>query len=125
MLGRAGRLYASSGLYHQSYVGPSDSLDYATNTLAHVPAYMLLMRWRLVVATSAASRMSPVVPKGRRAAPQPHRARPTGQAYVRMPVSLHQKLIESAEREGVSLNQYIVATLAAAERWSSRDNAET
>jgi predicted HicB family RNase H-like nuclease len=36
-----------------------------------------------------------------------------------MPVSLHQKLIESAEREGVSLNQYIVATLAAAERWSS------
>lgn len=38
-----------------------------------------------------------------------------------MPVSLHQKLIESAEREGVSLNQYIVATLAAAERWSSRD----
>jgi predicted HicB family RNase H-like nuclease len=37
-----------------------------------------------------------------------------------MPVSLHQKLIESAEREGVSLNQYIVATLAAAERWSSR-----
>lgn len=30
-----------------------------------------------------------------------------------MPVSLHQKLTESAEREGVSLNQYIVATLAA------------
>jgi hypothetical protein len=36
-----------------------------------------------------------------------------------MPVSLHQRLIESAAREGVSLNQYIVATLAAAERWSS------
>lgn len=120
MLGRAGRLYASSGLYHQSYVGPSDPLDYATNTLAHMPAYMLLMRWRLGVATSAAARMSPVAPKGRRDAPQPRRARPTGQAYVRMPVSLHQKLIESAEREGVSLNQYIVATLAAAERWSSR-----
>jgi predicted HicB family RNase H-like nuclease len=53
-------------------------------------------------------------------APKPRRARATGQAYVRMPVSLHQKLIDAAHREGVSLNQYIVATLAAAERWSSR-----
>lgn len=72
------------------------------------------------VATSGATRMRFVAPRGRRTAPQPRRARPTGQAYVRMPVSLHQQLIESAEREGVSLNQYIVATLAAAERWSSR-----
>lgn len=85
-----------------------------------MPAYMLLMRCDRGVATSAAARMSPVAPKGSSDAPQPRRAKPTGQAYVRMPVSLHQKLIESAEREGVSLNQYIVATLAAAERWSSR-----
>jgi antitoxin HicB len=61
-----------------------------------------------------------VAPKPGKETPQPRRAKPTGQAYVRMPVSLHQKLIDSAEREGVSLNQYIVATLAAAERWSSR-----
>lgn len=73
-----------------------------------------------MVATSATTRMPPVAQRARRDAPQPRRARPTGQAYVRMPVSLHHKLIESAEREGVSLNQYIVATLAAAERWSSR-----
>lgn len=53
-------------------------------------------------------------------APPARRARPTGQAYVRMPISLHETLIESATREGVSLNQYIVATLAAAERWSPR-----
>ena len=39
---------------------------------------------------------------------------------MRMPISLHETLIESAAREGVSLNQYIVATLAAAERWSPR-----
>jgi predicted HicB family RNase H-like nuclease len=70
--------------------------------------------------SESATRMPLVAPRARRTAPEPRRARPTGQAYVRMPVSLHQKLIESAEREGVSLNQYIVATLAAAERWSSR-----
>ena len=116
MLGRAGRLYASSGHYHQSYVGSSEPLDYATNTLAHMPAYMLLT----APTSESATRMPTVAPRARRTAVEPRRARPTGQAYVRMPVSLHQKLIESAEREGVSLNQYIVATLAAAERWSSR-----
>jgi antitoxin HicB len=65
-----------------------------------------------------------VTPKGKDDAPPPRRAQPTGQAYVRMPVSLHQRLIESAAREGVSLNQYIVATLAAAERWSSHEGQD-
>jgi len=32
---------------------------------------------------------------------------------MRMPKSLHRRLAETAEREGVSLNQYIVSLLSA------------
>ena len=35
----------------------------------------------------------------------------SGKFLVRMPRSLHQRLVEDAEREGVSLNQYVVARL--------------
>jgi antitoxin HicB len=42
----------------------------------------------------------------------------SGRFVVRMPRSLHRALAEQAEREGVSLNQYIVALLA--RDWPSR-----
>jgi antitoxin HicB len=41
-------------------------------------------------------------------------ARYSGKTLVRMPRSLHQKLAEMSEREGVSLNQCIVSVLSAA-----------
>lgn len=38
----------------------------------------------------------------------------SGKLLVRMPKSLHRRLAETAENEGVSLNQYIVSLLSAA-----------
>ncbi len=38
----------------------------------------------------------------------------SGKFNVRLPKSLHQDLAEAAEREGVSLNQYVTAVLAGA-----------
>ena len=43
--------------------------------------------------------------------PAPER-RPSGNLRLRLPVSLHARLTREAEREGVSLNQWIVAKLA-------------
>jgi predicted RNase H-like HicB family nuclease len=39
---------------------------------------------------------------------------PSGKLLLRMPRSLHASLAGAAEREGVSLNEYVVALLAAA-----------
>ncbi|GAA6615532.1 type II toxin-antitoxin system HicB family antitoxin [Scytonema sp. NUACC26] len=36
----------------------------------------------------------------------------SGKLLVRMPKSLHRRLAETAEREGVSLNQYIISLLS-------------
>jgi len=36
----------------------------------------------------------------------------SGKFLVRLPVSLHERLVEEAEREGVSLNQYVTVLLA-------------
>lgn len=36
----------------------------------------------------------------------------SGKILARVPKSLHRNLVREAEREGVSLNQYVVATLA-------------
>jgi predicted HicB family RNase H-like nuclease len=44
----------------------------------------------------------------------------SGKFNLRLPKSLHAQLAQSAEREGVSLNQYVVMLLAAAEAKSSR-----
>lgn len=38
----------------------------------------------------------------------------SGRFVVRMPRSLHRDLVEAAEQEGVSLNQYVAVTLARA-----------
>jgi antitoxin HicB len=39
----------------------------------------------------------------------------SGQFRLRLPKSLHRQLVENAQREGVSLNQYVVMLLARAE----------
>jgi antitoxin HicB len=45
--------------------------------------------------------------------PEPHAPNAySGRFVVRVPRSLHQDLVRAAEREGVSLNQYINVTLA-------------
>jgi predicted RNase H-like HicB family nuclease len=38
----------------------------------------------------------------------------SGKFFIRAPKSLHRKLVRMAQREGVSLNQFLVATLAGA-----------
>ena len=40
---------------------------------------------------------------------------------VRMPISLHEDLIEAAGAEAVSLNLFICGALAAAVKWQARD----
>jgi hypothetical protein len=40
-----------------------------------------------------------------------------------MPSSLHAQLARDAENEGVSLNQFVVAALAASVQWRSREDA--
>jgi RNA polymerase sigma-B factor len=45
----------------------------------------------------------------------------SGRLMLRMPQSLHADLAQAAEREDVSLNQYITNTLAASLRWHSEE----
>jgi RNA polymerase sigma-B factor len=47
----------------------------------------------------------------------------SGRLMLRMPQSLHTELAEAAEREEVSLNQYITNTLAASMRWHSESES--
>jgi len=61
-------------------------------------------------------RSSPEPPNGD-AAPVKSRGGHSGRLMLRMPQSLHAELAEAAEREEVSLNQYITNTLAAAMGW--------
>jgi len=48
-------------------------------------------------------------------------ARHSGKLLVRMPATLHDELAHAAEREGVSLNQFITGVLAGAVEWGSPD----
>lgn len=48
----------------------------------------------------------------------------SGQVLLRMPRTLHAELVDQAEREGVSLNQFIVAALAGATGWRADPEAE-
>ncbi len=52
------------------------------------------------------------------------RARHSGRLMLRMPQSLHADLAEAAEREEVSLNQYITNTLAAGVGWHTDSSGE-
>ena len=45
----------------------------------------------------------------------------SGRLMLRMPQSLHTELAQAAEREEVSLNQFITNTLAASMRWHSEN----
>jgi HicB family len=47
----------------------------------------------------------------------------SGRLLLRMPQSLHSALARAAEREGVSLNQFIASTLADAVEWQESDSA--
>lgn len=51
------------------------------------------------------------------------RAGHSGRLMLRMPQSLHAELAQAAEREEVSLNQFITNTLAASLRWHSDSEA--
>jgi predicted RNase H-like HicB family nuclease len=50
--------------------------------------------------------------RGREIPPPSYPAEHSGKFNVRLPRSLHRSLAEEAEREGISLNQYVVALLA-------------
>jgi predicted RNase H-like HicB family nuclease len=47
----------------------------------------------------------------------------SGRFLLRLPRGLHAELARQAEREGVSLNQYVATTLAAASGWHTREYA--
>lgn len=44
----------------------------------------------------------------------------SGHLTLRMPKNLHQKVSDAAIKEGVSMNQYIIAVLAGATEYGSR-----
>ena len=50
--------------------------------------------------------------------------RHSGRLMLRMPQSLHAELAEAAEREDVSLNQYITNTLAAGVGWHTETGGD-
>jgi RNA polymerase sigma-B factor len=54
-------------------------------------------------------------------APKRRETKHSGRLLLRMPQSLHAELAEAAEREEVSLNQYITNTLAAGVGWHTGD----
>lgn len=54
--------------------------------------------------------------------PRRRETRHSGRLLLRMPQSLHAELAEAAEREEVSLNQYITNTLAAGVGWHRGDH---
>lgn len=55
--------------------------------------------------------------EGREVPPPGAAAAHSGKLLVRMPRSLHAELFRAAEREGTSLNAYIVAALSASVAW--------
>lgn len=51
------------------------------------------------------------------------KANPSGRLLLRMPAALHAELARWAERDGVSLNQFITRTLSARIGWGSEEGA--
>jgi antitoxin HicB len=60
---------------------------------------------------------------GREVPPPGAAATHSGKLLVRMPRSLHAELVRASEREGTSLNAYIVAALSASVAWRRPDGA--
>ena len=52
------------------------------------------------------------------------KANPSGRLLLRMPAALHAELARTAEREGVSLNQFITRTLAGRIGWGDEGEAD-
>jgi antitoxin HicB len=81
---------------------------------------------------SAAAAMSEAVAEwvrearaaGREVPPPGAAAAHSGKLLVRMPRSLHAELFRASEREGTSLNAYIVAALASSVAWRRPGDAE-
>jgi antitoxin HicB len=61
---------------------------------------------------------------GREVPPPGAAASHSGKLLVRMPRSLHADLVRASEREGTSLNAYIVAALSASVAWRRPDGAD-
>ena len=61
-------------------------------------------------------------PSGTAETPKRRETKHSGRLLLRMPQSLHAELAEAAEREEVSLNQYITNTLAAGVGWHTGDH---
>jgi predicted RNase H-like HicB family nuclease len=59
--------------------------------------------------------------EGREVPPPGAAAVHSGKLLVRMPRSLHGELVRASEREGTSLNAYIIAALAASVAWRRND----
>jgi antitoxin HicB len=82
---------------------------------------------------SAAAAMSDAVERwvrearaaGREVPPPGAAAAHSGRLLVRMPRSLHAELVRASDREGTSLNAYIVAALSASVAWRRRGQSET
>jgi hypothetical protein len=53
------------------------------------------------------------------------KAAPSGRLLLRMPAALHAELAQTAEREGVSLNQFITRALAGRIGWGTDADDET
>lgn len=62
--------------------------------------------------------------EGREVPPPGAAASYSGKLLVRMPRSLHAELVRASEREGTSLNAYIVAALSASVAWRRAAGAE-
>ena len=62
--------------------------------------------------------------EGREVPPPGAAASHSGKLLVRMPRSLHAELVRASEREGTSLNAYIVAALASSVAWRRSTQAE-
>jgi antitoxin HicB len=60
---------------------------------------------------------------GREVPPPGAAAAHSGKLLVRMPRSLHAELVRASDREGTSLNAYIVAALSASVAWRRTEDA--
>src|ERR671911_563586 len=66
----------------------------------------------------------PAAPSATERSKRPSKANPSGRLLLRMPAALHAELARTAEREGVSLNQFITHTLAGRIGWGSEGEGD-
>src|SRR5215211_1718655 len=76
-------------------------------------------------ATDAVERwVEDALAQGREVPPPGAASAHSGRLLVRMPRSLHAELVDASEREGTSLNAYIVAALSSSVAWRRSAGAE-